>query len=154
MFFFFFLVAKMTPLKNTKIYFKKGDFFFFGGGGGGNIVSYFQKLSAKFSLTVAKSGWFYMIDFSKLKKKNLPKWKMWISQALKKGFSFFVAWKTFHLSVRTSCNFKHFAEILEFFVRPGKNKDIIISFSRKNCKMSSGIVKLYWECRGRSTTSV
>ena len=52
-----------------------------------SILSYFQKISVKFSLTLAKNDWFYMI----LEKKFLPKGNIWVGRARKTGFSFFVA---------------------------------------------------------------
>ena len=69
-----------------------------------NILSYFQKLSAKFSLTLAKKL-LILHDFSTLKnekkkKENLIKWKIWVGRACKTGFPFLwpfeAFWKCFY----------------------------------------------------------
>ena len=58
------------------------------------MEKYFQFFSKKFSQIFFDFDQKRLIlhDFSKLKKKNLPKWKIWIGRVRKAGFSFFVAY--------------------------------------------------------------
>ena len=60
-----------------------------------NIWTYFQKFSAKMFRFWSKNGWFYKI--LEIKKKNLPKWKIWVSRACarKTGFFFFLSFCCF-----------------------------------------------------------
>ena len=61
--FFFFLVAKMTPLKNNK------SLMFFEEKFWKKIFSYFQKFLSKFSLTLTKNDWVYIV-LANYKKKS------------------------------------------------------------------------------------
>ena len=63
-----------------------------------NIFSCFQKILAKFSLTLTKNDWFYIVlgNYQKKKKRKIPKWKILVGHARKTGFSFFmVLWLSF-----------------------------------------------------------
>ena len=60
----------------------------------GKKISVTSKNVAKFSVTLIKNGWFYIVltnYIKKKKKKNLPKWKIWVGRARKTEFSFFMA---------------------------------------------------------------
>ena len=81
--FFLFLVAKMT-LKTLKFKKKKRIWHFFTETFWENILTYFQKFSAKIFRFWSKNSWFYKI----LEKKNLPKRKIWVGRTCKTGFFF------------------------------------------------------------------
>ena len=83
----FFVVAKMTTLKTQK--FREKNQTFSAEKFGENISTYFQKISARIFRFWSKNGWFYKILEKFIKKKILPKQKIWVSRARQTGFFFF-----------------------------------------------------------------
>ena len=78
----------MAPLKNNKISQKSDSFW------RKNLEKDFELFPNIFSqifFDFFDQKWLVLHSFSKLYKKNLSKWKIWVSRTSKKGFSFFVA---------------------------------------------------------------
>ena len=90
--YFFFLVVKMTYLKNTKNIKKIWFFFFFfffWEKFKENILSYFPNICCQIFVEYGQKR-LILHNFRNLKKK-LPIWKNWVGHTRKTGFSFFVA---------------------------------------------------------------